>query len=85
FQPWGWILGSGVYVDDVAAEFKTQLWNAGIFIAGIVLVMELLLVMIVRSIVRPLRAAVGAMSNIASGESDLTRTLETHGKDEITE
>lgn len=53
FQPWGWILGSGVYVDDVAAEFKTQLWNAGMFIAGIVLVMVLLLVMIVRSIVRP--------------------------------
>ncbi|TSC38757.1 methyl-accepting chemotaxis protein [Pseudomonas sp. ST1] len=85
FQPWGWILGSGVYVDDVAAEFKAQLWNAGIFIAGIVLVMVLLLVMIVRSIVRPLRAAVGAMASIASGESDLTRTLETHGKDEITE
>ncbi|RMS80480.1 Methyl-accepting chemotaxis protein [Pseudomonas savastanoi] len=85
FQPWGWILGSGVYVDDVAAEFKAQLWNAGIFIAGIVLVMILLLVMIVRSIVRPLRAAVGAMTSIASGESDLTRTLETHGKDEITE
>ncbi|WP_279578699.1 methyl-accepting chemotaxis protein [Pseudomonas amygdali] len=85
FQPWGWILGSGVYVDDVAAEFKAQLWNAGIFIAGIVLVMILLLVMIVRSIVRPLRAAVGAMASIASGESDLTRTLETHGKDEITE
>ncbi|WP_148193721.1 methyl-accepting chemotaxis protein [Pseudomonas syringae] len=85
FQPWGWILGSGVYVDDVAAEFKTQLWNAGMFIAGIVLIMVLLLVTIVRSIVRPLRAAVGAMASIASGESDLTRTLETHGKDEITE
>ncbi|RMS22856.1 Histidine kinase, HAMP region: chemotaxis sensory transducer [Pseudomonas syringae pv. aceris] len=85
FQPWGWILGSGVYVDDVAAEFKTQLWNAGMFIAGIVLIMVLLLVMIVRSIVRPLRAAVDAMADIASGESDLTRTLETHGKDEITE
>lgn len=85
FQPWGWILGSGVYVDDVAAEFKTQLWNAGIFIAGIVLVMILMLTLIVRSIVRPLRAAVSAMSNIASGESDLTRTLETHGSDEITE
>ncbi|RMM23451.1 Histidine kinase, HAMP region: chemotaxis sensory transducer [Pseudomonas syringae pv. pisi] len=85
FQPWGWILGSGVYVDDVAAEFKTQLWNAGMFIAGIVLIMVLLLVTIVRSIVRPLRAAVGAMASIASGESDLTRTLETHGQDEITE
>ncbi len=85
FQPWGWILGSGVYVDDVAAEFKAQMWNAGIFIAGIVVVMVLMLTLIVRSIVRPLRAAVSAMGNIASGESDLTRTLETHGSDEITE
>jgi len=85
FQPWGWILGSGVYVDDVAAEFKAQMWNAGIFIAGIVVVMILMLTLIVRSIVRPLRAAVSAMGNIASGESDLTRTLETHGSDEITE
>ncbi|WP_122689065.1 methyl-accepting chemotaxis protein [Pseudomonas viridiflava] len=85
FQPWGWILGSGVYVGDVAAEFKAQMWNAGIFIAGIVVVMILMLTLIVRSIVRPLRAAVSAMGNIASGESDLTRTLETHGSDEITE
>jgi len=22
FQPWGWIIGSGIYVDDVEAEFK---------------------------------------------------------------
>jgi len=85
FKPWGWIIGSGVYVDDVAAEFKTQLWSAGLFIAGIVVVLVLMLVLIVRSIVAPLRAAVTAMANIASGESDLTRTLETHGKDEITE
>ncbi|RMS91621.1 Methyl-accepting chemotaxis protein [Pseudomonas coronafaciens pv. oryzae] len=85
FQPWGWILGSGVYVDDVAAEFEAQLLSTGLFIAGIVLVMVLLLTLIVRSIVRPLKAAVGAMADIASGESDLTRTLETHGKDEITE
>ncbi|MCV4283637.1 methyl-accepting chemotaxis protein [Pseudomonas capsici] len=85
FQPWGWIIGSGVYVDDVAAEFKQQMWQAIMFSAGIVLVLALLVTLILRSIVLPLRLTVSAMANIASGESDLTRTLETQGHDEITE
>ncbi len=47
--------------------------------------MGLLLTLIVRSIVGPLQETVNAMANIASGESDLTRTLDTHGQDEVTQ
>ncbi|WP_295476958.1 methyl-accepting chemotaxis protein [uncultured Pseudomonas sp.] len=85
FEPWGWIIGSGVYVDDVAAEFKAQIIKAALVCLAIGVVMALLVIVILRSIVVPLRAAVQAMANVASGESDLTRTLETHGKDEITQ
>jgi methyl-accepting chemotaxis protein len=85
FQPWGWILGSGVYVDDVAAEFRQQMINALMYSAGIVLILFVLLMLIVRSIVLPLRMTVQAMANISSGESDLTRTLETEGNDEVAE
>jgi methyl-accepting chemotaxis protein len=85
FQPWGWILGSGVYVDDVAVEFRQQMINALMYSAGIVLVLVVLLMLIVRSIVLPLRMTVQAMANISSGESDLTRTLETEGNDEVAE
>lgn len=85
FQPWGWILGSGVYVDDVAVEFRQQMLNAAMYSIGIVLVMVLLLMLIVRSIVLPLRMTVQAMANISSGESDLTQTLDTHGSDEVAE
>eukprot|EP01034_Spumella_vulgaris_P009798 gene9798-12435_t len=28
FEPWGWIIGSGVYVDDVQAQFRGQVWKA---------------------------------------------------------
>jgi methyl-accepting chemotaxis protein len=35
--------------------------------------------------VRPLQETVNAMANIASGESDLTRSLDTHGQDEVTQ
>lgn len=85
FAPWGWILGSGVYVDDVSAEFEQHAWRAGLSSLAIVLVMALLVILISRSIVRPLRESVQAMADIASGESDLTRTLQTHGNDEITQ
>ncbi|MDL2185984.1 methyl-accepting chemotaxis protein [Pseudomonas sp. ChxA] len=85
FEPWGWIIGSGVYVDDVQAEFNGQVWKASLIGLGIAMVMALLVILIARSIVHPLQAAVNAMGNIASGESDLTRTLDTHGRDEITQ
>lgn len=85
FTPWGWILGSGVYVDDVKAEFQQQTINAALFSLAIIVIMVLLVIMIARSIVRPLRDSVQAMADIASGESDLTRSLETQGNDEVTQ
>ncbi|CAH0132239.1 methyl-accepting chemotaxis protein [Pseudomonas brassicacearum] len=85
FEPWGWIIGSGVYVDDVQAEFQSQVIKASAVGLIITLLMGLLLTLIVRSIVGPLQETVNAMANIASGESDLTRTLDTHGQDEVTQ
>jgi len=85
FEPWGWVIGSGVYVDDVQAEFRSQVIQASVIGLVITLIMAVLLTLIVRSIVRPLQESVNAMANIASGESDLTRTLDTHGQDEVTQ
>ncbi|WP_277591095.1 methyl-accepting chemotaxis protein [Pseudomonas chlororaphis] len=85
FQPWGWIIGSGVYIDDVQTEFRSQVVKASVGGIAIALLMALLVLLIARSIVRPLQETVHAMANIASGESDLTRTLDTHGQDEVTE
>ncbi|MGR4043507.1 methyl-accepting chemotaxis protein [Pseudomonas sp. 910_21] len=85
FQPWGWIIGSGVYIDDLQQEFYAQVVRASSIGLVIALLMAGLVVLIVRSIVSPLRETVHAMANIASGESDLTRSLDTHGQDEVTE
>ncbi|OZY35255.1 chemotaxis protein [Pseudomonas lundensis] len=84
FEPWGWVIGSGVYIDDMQAEFWGQVWRACWVGLGIALIMAALVTLIARSIVRPLQEAVQAMANIASGESDLTHSLDTHGQDELT-
>ncbi|WP_017906955.1 methyl-accepting chemotaxis protein [Pseudomonas asplenii] len=85
FEPWGWIIGSGVYIDDVQAEFYGQVRNASLIGLAIAVLLSILVLLIGRSVVHPLQETVQAMANIASGESDLTRTLETHGQDEVTQ
>jgi methyl-accepting chemotaxis protein len=84
FQPWGWILGSGIYVDDVQTEFRQQALRAIGILVVIALLLGALVTLIARSIARPLEEAVSAMANIASGEADLTRSLDNHGHDELT-
>ncbi|MWV17505.1 HAMP domain-containing protein [Pseudomonas sp. L-22-4S-12] len=84
FEPWGWIIGSGIYLDDMQAEFRQQALRA----LGVLLLISVLLgalvILIVRSIARPLDEAVDAMANIASGEADLTRSMDHSGGDELT-
>ena len=83
FQPWGWILGSGAYTDDVQAQFRMQLWKAAGILLAIGLLLGGLVTLINRSITLPLREAVRAMADIANGEGDLTRRLDVQGQDEL--
>ncbi|TWI55004.1 methyl-accepting chemotaxis sensory transducer with Cache sensor [Pseudomonas duriflava] len=85
FESWGWILGTGVYIDDLQAEFRAQLWQTAGVGLGIVLLMAALILVIQRSITRPLLSTARAMANIASGEADLTRRLDESGQDELSE
>ena len=85
FEPWGWMLATGVYIDDVKAQFRQELIQAsllGLFMAGL---LAGIIALIARSISRPLGDTVRAMADIASGEADLTRQLKTDGRDELSE
>lgn len=85
FEPWGWVLGTGVYLDDLQAEFRAQVWQTAGVWAVIVVLMGVLIFLIQRSITRPLTSTVRAMASIASGEADLTHRLDTSGRDELSE
>lgn len=85
FKPWGWVLGTGVYIDDIQAEFRTQTIKSTIIRVVIIAIMVLLIVGIIRSITTPLRQVADALKNIASGDGDLTQTLSYRGNDEVGE
>ena len=85
FKPWNWVVGSGVYLDDIQAEFRSVAISASIMSFVIILFIAVLIINIMRSIVKPIENVVEAMQNIASGDGDLTQELSVHGKDEVTQ
>ncbi|MCP4994877.1 MAG: methyl-accepting chemotaxis protein [Gammaproteobacteria bacterium] len=83
FKPWGWIIGSGIYVDDIDTIF----WQSAATLGGIAVIvlipMLLISLLIARSITRPLQTTINALNNISQGEGDLTQRLNINGRDEI--
>jgi methyl-accepting chemotaxis protein len=84
FAPWGWIIGTGIYVDDVDAAFWRSAASLGVTAIVILGILLGLSFAITRSIVHPLKETILALDDISTGEGDLTRRLEERGKDEIT-
>nr|WP_310439868.1 methyl-accepting chemotaxis protein [Sulfuricurvum sp.] len=82
FPAWGWIVGTGVYVDDVENEFMDSVIQKGIIITFLVIIMLMLMVAIQRSIVNKLSTMQTMAEELASGNGDLTKRLGIEGTDE---
>ncbi|RTR37957.1 methyl-accepting chemotaxis protein [Shewanella canadensis] len=85
FKPWGWIVGTGMYVDDIKTQEAAFAWQY-LFVGGLVwLPVIFILFIIIQSISRPMQQTISAFENIAKGEGDLTLRLEESGSDELKE
>lgn len=85
FKPWGWIVGTGMYVDDIETQSAAFTWQY-LLIGGLVwLPVIVILFIIIQSISRPMLQTISAFENIAKGEGDLTLRLEESGNDELKE
>ncbi|WP_419571799.1 methyl-accepting chemotaxis protein [Rheinheimera sp.] len=83
FKPWGWIVGTGIYVDDVdTAFYQVMIKLVGLAVL-IILVLTVISWLVSRSVVVPLTKVVDAMHDIARGEGDLTVRLTYLGQDEL--
>jgi len=85
FEPWGWIIGSGIYLDDVEQQFVEELTTVGGSSGFIILTGLILSILIVRSITQPLQATLGALESISASEGDLQHRLPVSGKDQFTQ
>lgn len=84
FKPWGWIIGTGIYVDDVNALVMQRLSSVFVWVIATLILLIAFASLIGRSITQPCGETLATLKNIAQGEGDLTRQLSVTGKDELT-
>ena len=85
FEPWGWVIGSGIYIDAVEAAVRQRMISTFAVVGMVGAALILLASLLARSIVRPLTETVDAMRDIAHGEGDLTKRLTVSGANEVME
>jgi methyl-accepting chemotaxis protein len=71
FAPWDWVIGTGVYIDDLSA----QTWASArrsLIAAGLVLLLTLAVsIFVAQSITKPLQRITVAMKTLAGGKLDV--------------
>jgi methyl-accepting chemotaxis protein len=71
FAPWNWVIGTGVYIDDLDAQTWASTQRS-LIAAGLVLLLALAVsVFVARGIARPLQRMTGAMKDLAGGKLDV--------------
>jgi methyl-accepting chemotaxis protein len=82
FEPWGWVIGSGIYIDDLRAELMLYIEKLAV-IVGVALVLTVMLSRsITRSIVKGLNKANRVARAIAQG--DISQEVKVrNGHDEV--
>jgi methyl-accepting chemotaxis protein len=83
YKPWGWIVGTGIYTDDVDTHVRQILIGIGIAMLIILALCVLLAWLVATSITRPLKTVIEAVTAIAEGDGDLTRHLPVIANNEI--
>ena len=72
FAPWGWVVGTGVYLDDVDAVFMDNAIAVGGVSAAVIIIASLLALFISSRTARPIEHLNEQMETIAGGNLDVT-------------
>jgi methyl-accepting chemotaxis protein len=69
FAPWGWIIGTGIYLDDVDAVFRQTVLTFALVSLAVFAVVLLVSAIIGRSVTRPIATIAALTSRLAAGDS----------------
>ncbi|WP_319498887.1 cache domain-containing protein [uncultured Cohaesibacter sp.] len=71
YEPWGWIVGTGTYIDDLDALFWDNLKDLLTSAATVLLIIALVSFLIATSLTRPILRIVRSMLQLAEGNLDV--------------
>ena len=72
YKPWGWMIGSGIYIDDIDAIFWSQVVHIGLLIGVTLAAIVAFCFLLGRSITKPLGVITGSMQRLAEGDKTIT-------------
>ena len=84
FAPWGWVIGTGIYLDDVDATFREKALMFGTLVVVITLLVAGLSLVVARRLTRPLHQLTDDMARLAQGDLTIS-VIETERRDEVGE
>ena len=83
FEPWGWVVGTGLYIDDIDAAWRKDGRLAALLAVSCLAVLLLVSRNVSRSIFVRFREMIERMKAVAQG--DLTKRVEVTSEDEVAE
>jgi methyl-accepting chemotaxis protein len=81
YTPWGWVVGSGVYVDDIDVAIRRDAFELGGFVLAIASLIGAIATVLARSISYRLGMAVSIAQSVSEGK--FNNVIENKGADEI--
>jgi methyl-accepting chemotaxis protein len=97
FKPWGWIIGTGEYIDNIEDRItqmrddaNDKVMNTIFRMLLVSIILSVILVLIVsmianKTIITPIKNILAVTSDLAEGEGDLTKRITVNSNDEILE
>lgn len=85
FGPWGWVIGTGIYIDDVDLAWRASALQAGGLALACLIPLLAVSIAASRSIIRGVRNVVDRFKDATEGEWGLTKRIEVTSQDEIGE
>lgn len=82
FPPWRWVIGTGVYIDDLDAEFATELIHLSLIPVIVILASAGAIFLIARSVSQPLLKLTGVMERLSRRDFNIDVPFKGRG-DEI--
>lgn len=78
FPQWGWVVGNGVYVDDIENAFMSTLYKELVGIIVLIVMLGILVRSAARSILLPLEKVRRVIAELASGHTRQRAAVGTH-------
>ncbi len=83
FEKWNWVIGAGIYIEDIKAETAALRNRVFAVLGGLVFLSLVLALLIVRSVEKPVYRIIRRLDELSSAGGDLTIRFNDDSSDEM--